>query len=300
MLDIFNILKDKSDITRKTYISKLNIIKKKYFPEQDDFEFIKKPLEVIKKLNDDNLSDCTKKLFFASLFAVSNIEDYRKEMLNLNLKITEETKDNKVKENKKNNYITYKELKSIMDKISDHDFDIMDRLLIGLYVLQPPLRNDYHGVELLEKNKPEKERKKGNYIVMRPKSWMFYLNEFKNVDVFGCQVYKYSKKFNSELYNLLKISFELLPRKYLITRQSGIPCTDVDISKRIPQITKKYLNKELTINDIRKIYETNLINSPRYKSLSLKNKEEEHHKLLHSFTTAHTSYNKINIVVDFD
>ena len=42
MLDIFNILKDKSDITRKTYISKLNIIKKKYFPEQDDFEFIKK------------------------------------------------------------------------------------------------------------------------------------------------------------------------------------------------------------------------------------------------------------------
>ena len=61
MLDIFNILKDKSDITRKTYISKLNIIKKKYFPEQDDFEFIKKPLEVIKKLNDDNLSDCTKK-----------------------------------------------------------------------------------------------------------------------------------------------------------------------------------------------------------------------------------------------
>ena len=48
MLDIFNILKDKSDITRKTYISKLNIIKKKYFPQQDDFEFIKKPLEVIK------------------------------------------------------------------------------------------------------------------------------------------------------------------------------------------------------------------------------------------------------------
>jgi hypothetical protein len=298
MLDIFNILKDKSDITRKTYISKLNIIKKRYFPETEDFEFIKKPLEVIKKLNQDKLSDCTKKLFFASLFAVSSIEDYRKEMISLGSKITEETKDNKVKESKKGNYITYKELKSIMDKVSIDD--IIDRLLIGLYVLQPPLRNDYHGVELLEKNKPEKERKKGNYIVMRPKSWMLYLNEFKNVDVFGPQVYKYSKKFNCDLYNLLKLSFELMPRKYLIVRPSGVPCTDVDISKRIPQITKKYLNTELTINDIRKIYETNLINSPRYKSLSLKLKEQEHHKLLHSFTTAHTSYNKVNIVVDFD
>ena len=75
---------------------------------------------------------------------------------------------------------------------------------------------------------------------------------------------------------------------------------EVNNKDEIINEAKKYLNKELTINDIRKIYETNLINSPRYKSLSLKNKEEEHHKLLHSFTTAHTSYNKINIVVDFD
>jgi hypothetical protein len=296
-----DLLKDKSEITRKTYISKLNIIKKKYFPDNEEFEFIKKPLETIKRINKDNtLSDSTKKLFYASLYSVSNNKAYHAEMINYGSKIVDEVKENKVKESKVKQYITYKQLKSIMDIISDHDSDIMDRLLIGLYVLQPPLRNDYAGVELLEKNKPEKERLNGNYMVMRPKSWMFYLNEFKNVETFGKQIYKYSKKFNPDIYHLLKISYELQPRKYLITRPSGVAMTDVDISKRIPQITKRYLNKELTINDIRKIYETNLINSPKYKSMSMKMKEDEHKKLLHSFNTAHTSYNKLNIEVSFD
>lgn len=295
-----DLLKDKSEITRKTYISKLNIIKKKYFPDNEEFEFIKKPLETIKRINKDTLSDSTKKLFYASLYSVSNNKAYHNEMINYGSKIVDEVKENKVKESKVKQYITYKQLKEIMNIISDEDCDIIDRLLMGLYVLQPPLRNDYAGVELLEKNKPEKERLNGNYMVIRPKSWMFYLNEFKNVETFGRQVFKYSKKFNPDIYQLLKISYELQPRKYLITRPSGVQMTDVDISKRIPQITKRYLTKELTINDIRKIYETNLINSPKYKSMSMKMKEDEHKKLLHSFNTAHTSYNKLNIEVSFD
>ena len=295
-----DLLKDKSEITRKTYISKLNIIKKKYFPDNEEFEFIKKPLETIKRINNDTLSDSTKKLFYASLYSVSNDKAYHTEMINYGSKIVDDVKENKVKESKVKQYVSYKHLKQIMDKIPDEDCNIIDKLLMGLYVLQPPLRNDYAGVELLEKNKPEKERLKGNYIVMRPKSWMFYLNEFKNVETFGKQVYKYSKKFNPDIYHLLKKSYEVCPRKYLITRPSGVVMTDADISKRIPQITKKYLDKELTINDIRKIYETNLINSPRYKGMSMKMKEEEHKKLLHSFNTAHTSYNKLNIQVSFD
>ena len=76
--------------------------------------------------------------------------------------------------------------------------------------------------------------------------------------------------------------------------------SDGDVSKAIPSITKKYINKDLTINDIRKIYETELINSQQYKSMNFKQKEEAHKKLLHSFTTAHMTYNKQNIVVKFD
>ena len=43
-----------------------------------------------------------------------------------------------------------------------------------------------------------------------------------------------------------------------------------------------------------------LINSQQYKSMNFKQKEEAHRKLLHSFTTAHSTYHKMNIVVDFN
>jgi len=290
------ILKDKSEITRKTYISKLNLIKKKYFPDTDNFDWIKKSLEVIKKIKSDDLSDSSKKLFFNALYSVSQDKHYHNEIFSFGKLIDDQVKENKVNPSKLKQYVSLKELKKIVPLVTD----LQDKLLISLYVLQPPLRNDYADVRILTKNKQLSERSKGNYIVMRPKSWMFYLNEYKNVAQFGPQKYKYSNKFNPEIYKTMLESYDVKPRSYLIEKQNGYPMSDGDISKRIPLITKKYINKDLTINDIRKIYETDLINSLQYKSMNFKQKELEHKKLLHSFTTAHSTYNKMNIIVDFN
>ena len=291
-----NLLKDKSEITRKTYIQKLNLIKKKYFPDTENFDWIKKSIEVIKKIKSDDLSDSSKKLFFNALYSVSQDPLYHKEIFSFGKLIDDKVKENKVKPEKLKEYVSLKELKKIVPLVTD----LQDKLLISLYVLQPPLRNDYAGVKLLKKNKPYAERKKGNYMVMRPKSWMFYLNEYKNVAQFGPQKYKYSTKFNPEIYKILLESYEVNPREYLIEKRAGYAMSDGDISKRIQMITKKYINKTLSINDIRKIYETDLINSQQYKSMNFKQKEAEHRKLLHSFTTAHSTYHKTNITVKFD
>ena len=291
-----NLLKDKSEITRKTYIQKLNLIKKKYFPDTENFDWIKKSIEVIKKIKSDDLSDSSKKLFFNALYSVSHDPNYHKEIFSFGKLIDDKVKENKVKPEKLKEYVSLKELKKIVPLVTD----LQDKLLISLYVLQPPLRNDYAGVKLLKKNKPYAERAKGNYMVMRPKSWMFYLNEYKNVAQFGPQKYKYSTKFNPEIYKILLESYEVNPREYLIEKRAGYAMSDGDISKRIPMITKKYINKTLSINDIRKIYETDLINSQQYKSMNFKQKEAEHRKLLHSFTTAHSTYHKTNITVKFD
>ena len=291
-----NLLKDKTEITRKTYISKLILIKKKYFPDTENYDWIKKPLEVIKKIKSDNLGNSSKKLFFNALYSVSQDPLYHKEIFAFGKLVDDDVKENKLKPEKLKQYVSLKELKKIVPMVTD----LQDKLLISLYVLQPPLRNDFVHVRLLKKNKPLGERQKGNYIVMRPKSWMFYLNEYKNVAQFGHQKYKYSTKFNPEIYKIMLESYDVNPREYLFEKRQGYPMSDGDISKRIPMITKKYINKDLTINDFRKIYETDLINSPLYRNMNFKQKEEAHKKLLHSFTTAHSTYHKMNITVDFN
>jgi len=289
------LLKDKTEITRKTYISKLILIKKKYFPDTDNYDWIKKALEVIKKIKSDDLGNSSKKLFFNALYSVTQDPLYHKEIFTYGKLVDDDVKQNILKPEKLKQYVSLKELKKLVPMINE----LQDKLLISLYVLQPPLRNDFVHVKLLKKNKPLKERQTGNYIVMRPKSWMFYLNEYKNLAQFGPQKYKYSTKFNPEIYKIMLESYDVNPREYLFEKQNHSPMSDGDISRRIPMITKKYINKDLTINDFRKIFETDLINSPQYKSMNFKQKEAEHRKLLHSFTTAHSTYHKMNIVVDF-
>ena len=49
----------------------------------------------------------------------------------------------------------------------------------------------------------------------------------------------------------------------------------------------------ITVNDIRKSYETYNINSSFYNTLTNKQKQDIHFKILHNMNTAHSIYNKI-------
>lgn len=303
-MDLNELLKDKSPITRKTYISKINLLKNKFYPKDDKCNFIKKPEQVIKHIDDITLASATKKSFFIALYVVSdamkleNKKLYYDKMIELKNINNKERKDNKVDIKKMNDYASLKELENMVKQMPEETtLDLQHKLLLALYVLQPPLRNDYASVKILYK-KPKED--KGNYFIIRKKSAVFHLNEYKTKDIFKKQVYKYSDKLNKDIYKLLKLSLEKEPRDFLFTKKDK-PLTETDISKLIPALFSKYINKHITINMLRQIYETNLIQSPLYNNLSLNQKEEMHKKLLHSFNTAQ-EYNKINnkkIIVSF-
>ena len=62
----------------------------------------------------------------------------------------------------------------------------------------------------------------------------------------------------------------------------------------ITYLFKKYIGKNVSMNDIRKIHETHNIQSEGYNKLTNRQKNEIHHKLLHSTNTANNAYNIIS------
>lgn len=302
-MDLNELLKDKSEITRKTYISKINIIKNKYFSKDDKYDFIKKPLDVIKKIDKENQASATQKTLYIALYVVAdalgleNKNLYYDKMIELKNINNNERKDNKIELKKLNDYTSMKDIENTVRQMPEETAqDLQNKLLLALYAYQPPLRNDYVGVKILYK-KPKEDI--GNYFIIRKKSAVFHLNDYKTKHLYKKQVYKYSDKLNKDIYRLLKLSLEKEPRDYLFTKKDK-PLTELEVSKLIPSLFSKYINKHITINMIRQIYESNIIQSSAYSSMSLNQKEELHKKLLHNFTTAQ-EYNKINnkIIVSF-
>jgi hypothetical protein len=292
------LLSDKSEITRKNYIQKIMILKNKFFPNIDKLDFLKNDKDIIDNVNKSTYGTATKKAFFIALYVIAdklNLENKKKyydEMISKKNENNEERKENTIKVNKMNDYESMKKLRSILKDMPETSFeDIRNKLLISLYVLKPPLRNDFENVLIVNKKPVDSNF---NYIVKDKDVFKFYLNKYKTVSKYGTKIITYSKQDDPIIYDLLK-KLKAFNTKYLISDKFYNPLNDKEISSLVIKIFKKYLNKHITINMIRQIYESELIQSEKYKNMSLKEKEVEHEKLGHSFYTANQDYNKINL-----
>ncbi len=164
-----------------------------------------------------------------------------------------------------------------------------------------PLRLDYYNVPI---NPPDKENHI-NYMTYSDSILTFYLNDFKNVKSFGPQVLIYSDPIICDYIQALTAYFGSIP-KYLLYRyeaknslvNSKTDCL-LPFSSRImyggylQDLFKRHTGHHITMNIIRKIHESNLIQSEEYRTMSYSEKQKNHNLLLHSLQTAHCSYNII-------
>lgn len=293
-------LKNKTPSTQKTYINTIKLIKKKFFNSGlNDFSYIRDDGEALVKQIRESITykTASKKTFLIALRVISDELDLKNKKMYENemLKYRDENKDerelNLIPEDKKKNYDTLTNLKKIFKLMKeDTEEEIRDKLLISLYLLKPPLRNDFEKVKILKKEPVEKI----NFIIKQCSVYIFYLREYKTAKIYGEQQIIYSKTDDPLIFKLLNKMLKF-KNMYLFTNEDGEPMTDKQISAKVISLFKKYLNKHITINTLRQIYETAQINDPLYASLSFKDKKNIHEKLGHSFTTAHSDYNKINI-----
>jgi hypothetical protein len=290
--------KDYSETSKKTFYNKLNIIKNNYFPKKD-YSFIYDYYEdLIKKIEEDKkYSPASKSSYYFVLNLITEIKEYKNKLEQYKKLVSDNSKKNELSKDK-DLYISWNHLRGLYNNMKEETKEeITNKLLVALYVLQPPLRNDYINLKLFYKKPNEKEDKENNYLIIRKKNIVFVLNHYKTSKTFGQQKYLY--KIRTEIHRILTKYLETFDLRSEKPENYLFPYNDKQMSQKIQNIFIKLINKPITINDLRKIYETALVNSNSYKSMTLAQKEKEHAKLLHSFITAHTNYNK-PILVKFD
>lgn len=152
-----------------------------------------------------------------------------------------------------------------------------------------PLRLDYFNLPINRTNESN------NYVIYKDNIMTLYLNDFKNVKSMGSQVLQYNDPLINEYIKKLTEYFGHMP-DYLLWRwtPNGLQIfgSRQAYSRHIQDVFYKYTHKKITMNDIRKIHESTIIQDSKYNMLTNEQKNNKHNTLLHSTNTAHNSYNK--------
>ena len=136
---------------------------------------------------------------------------------------------------------TLEELISIMRNINMTDYkSTMIKLLIAMYTLNPPLRNDYYNVKI-------NDNTSASYIDLKNKILNVYcLKSKKFQKVLLCD----------ELIDIIKESLIVLPRDYLFTKKNGDNFSSAaSLSVSLLNLLKEFMNdKHFSFNTFRHAY----------------------------------------------
>lgn len=277
-------LKKKIDEKRKiresslnAYVFNINKLYKLMFDNKEipNLDFLNKKDDVMKTIDSKKLS--TRKTYLASIVVAlmafdkdeKLIEFYRKEMEDLAKKFNEEMNEQKKSERQSENWVSLDKLNKILkqirnelnskgifekDTLTNKQFDLLQQWVVGsLYLLQPPLRNDYI-MKVISKKEyddlTEEEKKKQNYLVnISPKKKMFSIGEYKTAGLYGTKTFPVSRKLNSVLNIWLKFN----KTGNLLVNSKKEPITPNSLTKLLNK-TFEDTGKKISSTMIRHIY----------------------------------------------
>lgn len=282
--NIFNNLKVKP-ITIKGYVSSLKRLKKN---DKLNKLFLIKDNKEIEKTIVKEFTKCPETYFKIIINIIKILYPNNKEIYDfyLELMVKHKTKreNNSSKLNKKEianwvdlNIIIKQFNKLYKNKDQLKYKEIRDTVLLGLYSIQPPRRNEYSSMKILyEGNNIDK---KYNYYDIKNKEFIF--NVFKTDKTYNQQIIKI---VDDRLVKLLDILLTDKP-EYLLNRSYDSKA----FNKILVRLSKKYFNKNIGSSLYRKIYNT--YHFSEIKNLSKKRKDIAI-KMGHSITTQDIFYVK--------
>ena len=138
-------------------------------------------------------------------------------------------------------------INDIVNKSNDTDIDIMNKLLLSMYSLIPPVRIDYYATHIIKLDEvPETD----NYIVLKNNEAELVIRKYKTSRKHGEIRHP---KLPNELYNIIIQSLEIHPRKYLF-ENNGKAFTPNGFCKWSSATLEKLFGVQLTLTIIRHIY----------------------------------------------
>ena len=146
-------------------------------------------------------------------------------------------------------YIPWEHIIAIRDRLPEG----MDRLLISMYTMIPPRRNDYYQLKIFE-DKPPSDDYDGNYIVLGDIN-QIVINESKTSNKYGTVI----TNIPPELLDQIRSSIDKYPREYLFQSDTGAIYTRVHSNKVFNTVFKRvFKNKGFSITMFRHSYVTYL------------------------------------------
>lgn len=148
-----------------------------------------------------------------------------------------------------------------------------DKVLLAMYILEPPQRNVYHDMNIVKKRSDVDPTK--NNLIVTSRSIRVYIPNHKT-----------SKQYGPIDYAVSKETADLI-------RAVGFPSYGSDyIKKRIQSLSKKVFGQPIGIDSYRHIWEIETQASPEYQKMTIKQKRAVHESIGHSMQTA-LLYNRI-------
>ena len=152
-----------------------------------------------------------------------------------------------------------------------------DYLLLGLFVLQPPTRNDYADMLVMSRKEYNKlndtEKEESN----------FYIKDIKGKSSFIYTQYKTKKKYGNiertvpqDLERIINAWLKINDTGYLLITRSGTPLSANGITKHLTRIFKKEVGKNIGSSMLRHVYL-----SSKYGE-EVKSKKEDAEGMMHS------------------
>lgn len=291
-----------SDSSLQTYTQRLKWVKDKLKIKNDDIKnIVIDGKKVIDLIENSNLKVSTKKLTYIILSSIAkklklkDEEEYTKRATHYKDLDNFKRRDNKVT-NRKDAWATWKQLYDVFDMIDEKKSmaDCQDKLIVGLYTrCDYTLRLDWANVRY---EKKKSNVRKYNHIVHDKDGYIFYLINYKTADKFGKQIIKLDDPELVQVLNYWFTEYNYDPKFLLVSyknRDKGM--SENALSKRIPIIFMKYIEKPVTNQILREIKESQNVygDKKEYDEMDLNQKYELHKKLLHSFATGSEYAKKI-------
>lgn len=254
--EIINKLKEKGlkDKSIKLYLTILKNLNDKR--EIKNFKFLEKPKKILDKIKDYKLT--TQRNILIAIVSTLKILDndlyksYYDTMNEYNNKIENDNKNNEKSETQSKNWIKWENVENkfnelnnnikLSKNISEKQYDnILDAVILGLYVLIAPRRNkDYLLMKVSKDGKNLDD--KYNWLDMKKKQFIF--NDYKTSKTYGKQIID----INNDLINLLKkyLKYKKDGEGFLLVKFSGERFkSDNSITRRLNKIFDKNISSSM-------------------------------------------------------
>jgi hypothetical protein len=247
-----------TEITNNTYASKVHTLLKSGVNIENFNETVKYTTEkYTKKTRKSVFTSLT--VFFKSVDNLELASRYSKEILKLGTEIQDLERDNEPSKTEKENMVTRDEIIEIIKKLESQLLTGVDYfetykkyLVINLYHLIPPVRNDFVNCEVHYDKFSNQDLSK-NYIFLNDK--VLVLNRYKTRKSYGTgneiklpvelsEIIKKWMDIRVQTYPLLSVNKELLLTKNLQ------PMTQVNLT----QFLNRIFNKKVSSTILRKSY----------------------------------------------